>query len=392
MTPAPGITWEQLKQRQADLLRRHSGDPAGSRARARTRVHFSFRSRGRPFRSRDRAPSVTSGGPGPKARMSGLGLAALGVLAFSLTFPATAFALDGLDPYFIGVGRAGVATLLAVVALGAVRAPLPRRDRLPSLLAAGLGVVFGFPVLSTLALDHGATSGHAAVVVGLLPAATAAFAVLRAGERPSAAFWAAAAAGGVCVSGFALARGGGSVTAADLLLVGALLSAALGYAEGGRMARDMPGWQVISWALVITGPISLPVSAVLLLTGHPHWTGRAVAGFAYVSAVSMFAGFIAWYAGLGRSGVARAGQLQLGQPVLTLCWSALLLGERLDLLTGATALAVLVSVVATQRSRVRVRPSIEDLQVVTFERTMGAEVSQSGDPAGVASGRDTDRS
>jgi drug/metabolite transporter (DMT)-like permease len=289
---------------------------------------------------------------------AGLGLAGLGVLAFSMSMPATVLALDGLDPYLVGIGRAAAATVLAVLALLAARARLPRRDQLPGLAAAGLGVVFGFPVLSTLALHSGASASHGAVVVGLLPAATALLAVLRAGERPQRAFWPACAAGALCVSGFALIRGAGRFTGADLLLFGALLAAALGYAEGGRLSREMPGWQVISWALVLTGPISLPVTAVLLTTTHPYWTGRALVGFGYVSAVSMFLGFFAWYAGLGRAGIAKGGQLQLAQPPLTLVWSALFLGEHLDPGTGAAALAVLVCVAWTQRTRRTASPQL----------------------------------
>ncbi len=284
------------------------------------------------------------------------------MLAFSFSFPATEYALDGLDPYLVGVGRAAATTLLAIAALAAARPPLPRREHLPGLAAAGVGVVFGFPVLSTLALHTGASASHSSVIIGLLPAATAVIAVLRAGERPTWAFWVAAAAGAGCVSGYAMVRGAGRPTAADVLLFGALALGALGYAEGGRLSRDLPGWQVISWALVLTGPISIPVTALLLQTTHPHWTGRAVLGFGYVSGVSMFVGFFAWYAGLGRAGIARASQLQLAQPLLTLIWSALLLGEHLDWGTGAAAVGVLVCVAWTQRTRAaRPAPHLQPL-------------------------------
>jgi drug/metabolite transporter (DMT)-like permease len=301
--------------------------------------------------------------------LRGSGLAALGVLAFSVTLPATVFALDGLDPYLIGVGRAAVATALGAVALLAVRAARPRRDQWYGLAAAGAGVVFGFPVLSSLALGLGASASHSAVVIGLLPAATAVFAVLRAGERPSRSFWAASAAGALCVTGFALTQASGRVSPADLLLFGALLSAAVGYAEGGLLARAMPGWQVISWALVLTGPVSIPLTLWLLATTDPRWTGQAVAGFAYVSAFSMFLGFFAWYAGLARAGIARAGQVQLAQPLLTIVWSWLLLGDHIGPATGVAAVAVLACVAWTQRAR-----TSGDLPDVTSRRTMGDTV------------------
>jgi drug/metabolite transporter (DMT)-like permease len=280
-----------------------------------------------------------------------LALAALGVLAFSFTMPGTVLALDGLNPYLIGVGRAAVAAVLAGAALIAVRAARPTGRQWLGLTAVGFGVVFGFPVLSTLALDTGGNASHGAVVAGLLPAATAVCAVLRTRERPARPFWVASAVGALCITGYALSRGHGRFSVADLLFVGAMLAAAVGYTEGGRLTREMPGWRVISWALVLTAPVSLPVTCVLMAESHPHWTAKAIVGFGYVSVVSMFVGFFAWYAGLGRVGIARASQMQLLQPLLTIAWAALFLGEHLNPATPVTAVAVVGCVAWTQRSR-----------------------------------------
>jgi drug/metabolite transporter (DMT)-like permease len=301
------------------------------------------------------------------------------VLAFSFTFPATSFALRGFGPYTIGIGRAAIAALLAVAALRLTRAPRPRRGQWFSIAVVAGGVVFGFPVLSTLALGHGSSSSHAAVVIGLLPITTAVLATLRgrgrwgAGtgadrERPSWAFWAASLAGAACIVAFTLRNGPGRFSAADLLLFGALLSAGLGYAEGGRLAREMPGRAVIGWALVVAGPITVPVTAVLFAVEPPRWSGAAVAGLAYLSVVSMFLGFFAWYSGLARAGVARASQVQLAQPLLTLFWSWSLLGERVGMSTVAGAAAVLVCVLLAQRARV--------LHDVTASSTIRRTVSQ----------------
>ncbi|GII86438.1 membrane protein [Sphaerisporangium siamense] len=278
--------------------------------------------------------------------------AGLGVIAFSGSFPATEFAMRGFDPYLVAIGRAAVAALIAAVCLVAARAPLlPPRARLGSYAVIAAGVVFGFPLFSGLALDAGASVSHAAVVIGLLPAATALFAVLRAGERPRALFWAACAGGAVSVTVFTLSRGGGRLAGADLLLVAALLCAAAGYTEGGRLARHAPGWQVISHALVLAAPITVPVTAVLAAVMPANPSGEAVAGFAYVALVSMFLGFIPWYAGLARGGIARAGQTQLLQPLMSVLWAWLLLEEPLEVATVAGALAVLVCVAVTQRAR-----------------------------------------
>lgn len=280
-------------------------------------------------------------------------LAALGVLAFSFSLPGTALALDGLDPYLIGVGRAAAAALLSAAALAAAAARPPSRRHVPGLLAVGLGVALGFPVLSTLALHAGASVAHGGVVIGLLPAVTAVFAAVRAGERPSPAFWLGGILGALVITAFTVAEGGGAITAADLLLLGALGVCGYGYAEGGRLARHMPGWQVISWALVLIAPITVPATLVLLAVTRPVWTAEAVIGFGYVSVVSMYLGFFAWYAGMARLGIAKAGQFQLAQPILTLIWSALLLGERLAPATWGAAAAVVACVAWTQRARVR---------------------------------------
>ena len=301
---------------------------------------------------------------------AGFGAAALGVLAFSCTLPATTFALRGFGPYTIGVGRAAIAVLLAVAALRMTRATRPRGAQWVSLAVVAGGVVFGFPVLSTLALGHGSSASHAAVVIGLLPVATAVFAVVRAGERPSWMFWTASVAGAACIVVFTLRNGPGRFSAADVLLFGALLTAGLGYAEGGRLAREMPGRAVVSWALVLAAPITVPMTAVLLVAEPPRWSGPALAGLAYLSVVSMFLGFFAWYAGLARAGVARAGQVQLAQPLLTLLWSWLLLGEHAGMSSLVAAAGVLACVLLAQRARV--------LRDMTASSTIRRTVSQEG--------------
>jgi drug/metabolite transporter (DMT)-like permease len=287
---------------------------------------------------------------------------AAGVVAFSLTFPATRLALPAFGPVVTGLGRAVIAAGIAGLALLVARAPLPRRRQWARIAVVSCGVVVGFPLLSAVALDH-VGAGHAAVLVGLLPAATALAAVARAGERPHRGFWVAAGTGLVAVLVFAAVRGAGRPQVADLLLLAAVAAAAIGYAEGGALSRTMPGWQVIAWALVLAAPALVPVSAYALLTRPPAHPGPgAWLGLAYVSGVSMFLGFVAWYRGLAAGGVAKIGQLQLAQPVLTLGWAALLLGERVDLVTGAAALAVLATTAATQRARVR-RPAENHLPV-----------------------------
>ncbi len=273
------------------------------------------------------------------------------MLAFSFTFPATALAERGFDAYLVGAGRSVIAAAVSVVCLRAVRAPLPTRERWPGLIAVAVGCGIGFGLLSALALRH-TSSSHAAVVVGLLPAATAIVAVIRTDDRPGPAFWAASGLGTIVVVAYAISRGAGTLHLADVLLLVALAVAAVGYAEGGRLARTMPGWQVIAWGVLLALPISLPITIVALAHNPPsHPSGSAIAGFAYVGIISMFLGFFAWYRGLAEAGVARASQLQLAQPLLTITWSIPLLGDHLDMTGLLTAVIVTACVLVTQRSR-----------------------------------------
>ncbi|MEX2985048.1 DMT family transporter [Streptomyces sp. C36] len=276
-------------------------------------------------------------------------LAALGVATFSLTFPATAWALEGMGPWSVTTCRLVLGGLLAAAALLVGRVALPARRHWPALLVVAGGTVVGFPLLTTLALRTSTTS-HAAVVVGLLPLTTAAYAALRTGARHSRLFWAAAVAGAAVVAGFALWQSGGAPTTEDLYLFAALLVCAAGYSEGGRLAREMPGWQVTAWVLVLCLPVAAAGAAWALSAEPVRLTAHTVAGLLWVAVGSQFVGLWIWYRGMAVIGVARASQLQLAQPLLTLVWSVVLLGERLTPAAPAAALAVLVCIGVTQRA------------------------------------------
>ncbi|MEV5988102.1 DMT family transporter [Streptomyces sp. NPDC052051] len=276
--------------------------------------------------------------------------AALGVVAFSLTFPATAWGLESFGPWSLVAVRSVLAALIAGGCLLALRTPVPVRAHWAGLAVVAAGVVLGFPLLTTLALRT-STTAHAAVVVGLLPLTTALFSALRTGARPSRTFWGAAVAGAAAVIAFTVQQSGGALTGADAYLFGALLICAAGYTEGGRLARIMPGRQVIGWALVLCLPLAVP-GAFLALSYEPiHLTAHGVTGVLWVAAGSQFLGLIVWYRGMAAIGVPKASQLQLAQPLLTLVWSVLLLGEHLTPAVPLTAAAVLACIAATQRAR-----------------------------------------
>ena len=271
----------------------------------------------------------------------GWGSGLLGVVIFSGSLPATRAAVADFPPLFLTSARAVVAALLGAAFLALLRQARPGRGDLVSLGIVALGVVIGFPLLTALALQH-ITSAHSVVFIGLLPLATAFFGVLRGGERPKPAFWLFSGCGGAAVAGFALLQGGGGSLAGDLLMVAAILLCGLGYAEGATLSRRLGGWQVISWALLLSLPLMAPV---VLATMPGSWNGiggPAWLGLAYVSVFSMLVGFIFWYRGLALGGIAGVGQLQLLQPFFGLALAGVLLHEPVAwTMVAATGLVVL---------------------------------------------------
>ncbi|MEV6833751.1 DMT family transporter [Streptomyces sp. NPDC051133] len=276
--------------------------------------------------------------------------AALGVAGFSFSFPGTVWALDGFGPWSaIGV-RGVLAAVIALAALLLTRAPLPSRGDWPALAVVAGGCAVGFPLLTTLALQTSSTA-HSAVVIGALPMTTAALSALITRRSPSKVFWAAAGLGAATVVAFTLTQNHGRPTTADLYLFGALLVCAAGYAFGGRLSARMPGWRVIAWGVVLAAPVNLAVCLWALPHEPVHLTAKALTGMAYIAAISQFGGFVVWYKGMGLIGVARASQLQLAQPLLTLVWAVLLLGEHVTAAVPLTAAVVLTCIVITQRAR-----------------------------------------
>ena len=290
----------------------------------------------------------------------GLWLGLLGVTIFALTLPMTRLAVGTpeapqMSGVFIALGRAVVAAGLSGLFLLATRAPWPRRADWWPLAITAAGVVFGFPLFTSVAMRH-VEAVHASVIVGVLPLATAAVGALLHRQRPSAGFWLCAAVGSALVVGFALLRSGGAGWAlhpADALLLAAMACAAVGYGYGARLSQRMRAEHVICWALVISLPITLPASWL----ARPEAAVQASAwwGFAYVAVFSMWLGFFAWYRGLALGGTVRVSQVQLVQPFLGMLFAVPLLGERLDAVSLGFGLAVMVTVLAGRRMPVRGR-------------------------------------
>ncbi|TCD26379.1 DMT family transporter [Pedobacter psychrodurus] len=272
----------------------------------------------------------------------------IAVLIFSGSMPATRLAVMDMNPVFVTVARATIAALLALGVLIAFKEKRPSTKHLISLTIVALGVVIGFPLLSALALQH-ITSAHSLVFLGLLPMATAAFAVLRGGERPKPIFWLFSIAGSFLVIGYAIYQGINAAPIGDILMLLAIVLCGLGYAEGAKLSKTLGGWQVISWALVLSLPLMLPLMFIYQPVSFAEVSTPAWFSLAYISLFSMFIGFIFWYRGLAQGGTAAVGQLQLLQPFFGLALATTLLHEKVSIGMLAITMGVILCVAGSKK-------------------------------------------
>lgn len=280
--------------------------------------------------------------------LKGLLLGFVAVAIFSLTLPVTRFISPYLDPIFIGLGRAALATFVAVGFLTFYKAPIPSFSQFKRLLIVAAGVVIGFPVLSAWSMQS-LPASHGGVVLGILPLATAAASRLASDERPSLGFWLVSCAGSALVTIYSLLQGGGTFFVGDLALFAAVLSAAFGYTVGAKLSKELGGWQVICWALVIVFPIIIIPTLYYAPSDFSSIKASTVLGFLYLSLASQLFGFFIWYEAMAIGGVARVSQIQLLQPFITLVASAWALSETIELQTYFFAIIV-VALVAIGKS------------------------------------------
>ena len=272
----------------------------------------------------------------------------VGVIIFSGSLPATRAAISDFEPIFLTAARAAIAGLLAACLLFTGKEKRPGRSHLGSLLIVAGGVVIGFPLFTALALKH-ITAAHSIVFIGLLPLSTAIFAVVRGGERLSPGFWLFACLGSTLVVGFAATQDASASALGDTLMVAAITVCGIGYAEGARLSRTLGGWQVISWALVISLPIMFPLALLELPASLAQVGLHGWIGLAYVSVFSMLIGFVFWYRGLALGGTAAVGQLQLLQPFFGLMLAAVFLHEQISGLMIAASVGTVVCVAGARK-------------------------------------------
>jgi drug/metabolite transporter (DMT)-like permease len=297
--------------------------------------------------------------PAAAARWTaGLLPAAVGVIGFSGTTPATRVAAPVFGPVTLTFARIVIAAVLGAVTLAASgRLRWPGRRHLAGLLTMGLGLAVGYPLFLALAVQK-VPASHAAVDIALVPAATAVLSAVRNSERLPRPFWLACLTGLAAVTAYAATSGGASAHIGDLWLAAAVVSCAVGYVEGARVARGIGAVPALCWAMLLLVPAAVPLlAAAWLARPAAPIPPSAWAGLGYVAVISMFAASIAWYQGLAAGGTARIGQLNLAQPFLAVGWSALLLGEHITWAVPVTAAIVLCCMAVCLHSAPAHRPA-----------------------------------
>ena len=286
----------------------------------------------------------------------GLFLGFVGVVIFGGTLPGTRLAVSAIDPIAVTALRAAIAGICSLALLITLRRPLPPRALWPQLVIAMLCVTILFPLFITFGMQT-VDASHGGVVLGVLPIATALVAIAITHERPRPLFWIASLAGAALVIAFALRQGGGAMSSGDLLLFAAVAASAIGYGFSGRLTSSMPGWEVISWILVIALPISIPAAWLTMPADILQLPAKPLLGLVYVALFSQWIGFFAWNAGMAMGGIARVSQVQLLQPFVTFALAAYFNGESITWQTVAFAAAVVTTVAISTRTRGRVTPA-----------------------------------
>ncbi len=276
----------------------------------------------------------------------------VGILIFSLTLPVSKIAVLSFDPYFIAFGRAMLAGMVALTYLSYKKEILPSKADFLKFVVIALGVVFGFPIFTTVAMTEGSSS-HGAVILGMMPLATTVIGVIRFKERPSLGFWLVSLLGAALVVVYALLKSSGSFTYIDGLLVFGGICACVGYVEGAELSKKMNPRSVISWALVISLPINIVMGYVTFSEQYIHAGPIAWTSFLYLSLFSMYIGFFFWYEGLAIGGIARVSQVQLTQPFCTLLAASILLGDSLTVMNLVFAFLVVSTVILGKRMLIK---------------------------------------
>ena len=277
----------------------------------------------------------------------------VGISIFSLTLPFTQMAVNEMSPFFVAFARASIAGICALILLIFTKSKFPNKIQIRRLIIIVIGVIYGFPIFTSIAMKT-LPSSHSGIVLGILPLAMSLFAAIKYKEKPSSSFWMISIFGTFIVISYTFIDNNGSLMIEDLWLLFAILFAAIGYSEGGTLAKEMGSIGVISWALVISLPINLFASYLFYEINYSSISFQAIISLAYVGLFSMFIGFFFWYKGIAIGGISRVGQVQLIQPFLTIVGAYFLTNEKITTLNILFAFMVLIVIIIGRKTKIQV--------------------------------------
>lgn len=277
----------------------------------------------------------------------------VGISIFSLTLPFTQMAVNEMSPFFVAFVRASIAGICALILLIFTKSKFPNKIQIRRLIIIVIGVIYGFPIFTSIAMKT-LPSSHSGIVLGILPLAMSLFAAIKYKEKPSSSFWMISIFGTFIVISYTFIDNNGSLMIEDLWLLFAILFAAIGYSEGGTLAKEMGSIGVISWALVISLPINLFASYLFYEINYTSISFQAIISLTYVGLFSMFIGFFFWYKGIAIGGISRVGQVQLIQPFLTIVGAYFLTNEKITTLNILFAFMVLIVIIIGRKTKIQV--------------------------------------
>lgn len=278
----------------------------------------------------------------------------VGISIFSLTLPFTQMAVNEMSPFFVAFARASIAGICALILLIFTKSKFPNKIQIRRLIIIVIGVIYGFPIFTSIAMKT-LPSSHSGIVLGILPLAMSLFAAIKYKEKPSSSFWMISIFGTFIVISYTFIDNNGSLMIEDLWLLFAILFAAIGYSEGGTLAKEMGSIGVISWALVISLPINLFASYLFYEINYASISFQAIISLTYVGLFSMFIGFFFWYKGIAIGGISRVGQVQLIQPFLTIVGAYFLTNEKITFLNILFAFMVLIVIIIGRKTKIELR-------------------------------------
>lgn len=262
------------------------------------------------------------------------------------TVIASKIAGSGLPPFTATTLRLALALpfFIILMRLTASRWPRPgRRDGILLLLQATAGSVL-YTALLIQGLSY-TSAANAGVIIGTLPAVSAAIAVIVLGERPRSfvLFAIALAAIGVFAIAFEPGAGEGASMIGDALIFAAILCESLFILLNKRLRVPL---EPLVQSTLMTG-IGLLVALGPALVEAP-WTASVTApslwAIVYYAIVPTVGGYLLWYAGLARVAGSEAALFTAVAPVSAVLLACAVLGEGVSLHQLIGIGAVLVAV------------------------------------------------